>query len=130
MWHQIQRRDIYNRNGKAHRTTPNTMRSKFEIKAQKELESQNWIVDYKCRPFRVPKDYNVDFMGLFDLMAYRAGDPLRLISVKGTAGVPSAHRQAIENFTVSLGGVQKEIWTYRKLVGSKNRFTPRKEIIE
>ena len=106
------------------------MRSKFEIKAHKELEKEGWRVDYKLRPRFAGSHYNTDYFNLFDLMAYRAGDPLRLISIKGKAGVPSAHRKAVENFIVSLGGVQKEIWTYRKLAGSRNRFTPRKEVIE
>ena len=105
-------------------------KSKFEVKAQKELEEQGWLVDWKIRPsgLRMPRGYNVDYFGLFDLMAYRAGDPVRLISIKGTMGVPSKHRKALEDFWLP-GGLQKEVWYYRKLKGYGNKFIPKKEII-
>ena len=47
-------------------------KSKFEVKAQKELEADGWLVDWKIRPsgFKNPKGYNVDYFGLFDLVAY------------------------------------------------------------
>jgi hypothetical protein len=103
------------------------MRSKYEIKAQKSLEKQGWTVDYKARPFRVPSNYQVDYFGLFDLIAYRAGDPLRWISIKGKAGVPSSHREEIEAFALPMGN-QKEIWQYRKLKGYR-KVMPKKQII-
>ena len=103
------------------------MRSKYEIKAQKSLEEQGWTVDYKSRPFRVPSNYSVDYFGLFDLLVYRAGDPLRWISIKGKAGVPSKHRKEIEEFWMPEGN-QKEIWRYRKLKGYRE-IMPKKEII-
>jgi len=106
-------------------------RSKFEIKAQKELEDQGYLVDWKIRPsgFKIPKGYRVDYFGLFDLIGYRAGDPLRFISVKGTMGILEKHRKEIENFWLPES-CQKEIWQYRKLKEYGNRFIPRKELIE
>ena len=102
-------------------------RSRFEIKCQKELEAEGWAVDYKMRPTRPNPHYNTDYFNIFDLLAYRAGDPLRMISIKGQAGVPSKHRQEIEDFFVPMG-IQKEIWQYRKLKGQGNRFIPKKTV--
>lgn len=101
-------------------------RSKYEKEAQKELESQNWIVDWKIRPTRPTKTYSVDYFNLFDLMAYRAGDPLRLIAIKGRGGVPQSLKRRIETFTVPVG-VQKEIWDYNPKRKSRR---VRKQIIE
>lgn len=104
-------------------------RSKFEIKTQKELEKQGYTVDYKLRPTRPSPHYNTDYFNLFDLIAYRAGDPIRWISVKGTMGLLAKHRQAIENFIMPMGN-QKEVWWYRKLKGYGNKFIPKKVIID
>ena len=87
-------------------------RSKYEKLAQTELESQGWLVDYKVRPRFPGRGYQVDFLGAFDLLAYRSGDPLRFISIKGHANVPSGHRKLIESFLFPIG-IQKEIWTYK-----------------
>ena len=91
------------------------MRSKYERKAQKILEEDGYLVDFKIRPssFRVPRGYMVDFFGLFDLCAYKLNNPLRWISIKGRAGIPSTHRQAIEAFKIPLGNI-KEIWSFSK----------------
>jgi len=86
-------------------------RSKYEIEAQKELEADGWRVDYKARPFRVPRNYNVDYFGLFDLLAHRNGNPIRWISIKGKAGIPGPHRRAVEGFWFPRGHI-KEIWQY------------------
>jgi hypothetical protein len=75
-----------------------------------------------------PRNYQVDYFGLFDLMAY-SPPIIRLIAIKGTAGVPKELRQAIENFQ-SPDQVVKEIWTYRKLAHKGNQFFVKKEIIE
>ena len=104
------------------------MRSKFEIRAQKELEEAGWKVDYKLRPPRSSPHYNTDYFNLFDLIAYKEGFPLRFISIKGQAGVSSSHRRAIESF-VAPEGVQKEIWQYRKLASDRRQLVPKKEII-
>lgn len=104
-------------------------RSKYEIRAHKELEDDGWIVDYKIRPsgFRNPRNYNVDYFSLFDLLAYKNG-MVRWIAIKGHGGVPRALRDAIE--TINMGDANvKEIWTYRKLKGYKKEQV-RKEIIE
>ena len=92
------------------------MRSPYEIKAHKYLEAEGYQVDYKIRPRIVPRKYNVDFFARFDLIAYKEGEPLRWISIKGHAGAPTAHQKAIKDFKMPEGN-QKEIWVYRK---SKN----------
>ena len=106
-------------------------RSKFERKAQKELEFDGYLVDWKIRPsgFKNPRNYNVDYFGLFDLLCYKFGEPLRFISIKGQAGVPSKHRKDIENFQLPKCCV-KEIWAYRKLASNKRKFVPRKDIVK
>src|SRR5690242_18762797 len=98
-------------------------RSKYEIKAHKESEAQGYEVDYKSRPGRPMRNYKTDFFNRFDLLAHRGDAPLRMISIKGHAGVPRAHRKAIEDFHVSIG-IQKEIWSY----GANKRV--RREVIE
>ncbi|QGH72338.1 MAG: hypothetical protein [Podoviridae sp. ctg2L5] len=94
-------------------------RSKFEIKAQKELEKEGYIVDWKLRPRFKNSHYNTDYFNLFDLLAYKANEPVRFISIKGTMGVLKQHRQEIEKFKAT--GIKKEAWWYRKLKGS-NKF--------
>ena len=102
-------------------------RSKFEIKAQKELEEQGYTVDSKAGMHRWSK--NNDYFHLFDLIAVRAGDFLRFIAIKGQAGVPSELRLKIMKFWLP-DNCQKEIWHYRKLKGHGNKFIPKKEIIK
>lgn len=97
------------------------MRSKFEILAEKELKSQGYQVDYKIRPRFTPRGYHTDYFDLFDLIAVRAGEPVRWISIKGQAGVPSDHAQAIINFFLPEGN-QKEVWQYRKLAKDRRKF--------
>lgn len=97
-------------------------RSKYEIIAQKELQADGWMVDYKARPFRCPRGYRIDFFGCFDLIAVKEHFPLRWISIKGHAGIPSAHRKELMELPLPAGN-RKEIWAY-KLDG-----TVKKEII-
>ena len=101
-------------------------RSKFEIKAQKELEGQGYIVDTKAGMNRWSR--NNDYFHLFDLLAVRAGEPLRFIAIKGQGGVPSKLKRGIESFWLPES-TQKEIWHYRKLKGHGNKFIPKKKII-
>jgi hypothetical protein len=89
-------------------------RSKYEIKAQKYLEKEGWKVDWKIRPRFPTRTYSVDYFNLFDLLAYKAGECLRFIAIKGHGGVPSELRVSIFKFLVP--GVIKEIWTF----GRKN----------
>jgi len=105
-------------------------RSKYEIKAQKELEANGWLVDWKIRPsgFKNPRGYAVDYFSLFDLMAWKPY-MIRFIAIKGHGGVPSALRKAIEDFQ-TCDHVVKEIWYYRKLAKDKRKNVARKEIIE
>lgn len=96
-------------------------RSPYERKAEHELEDQGYFVDWKARPFRVPKGYKVDFFGLFDLVAHKPGLLLRWISIKGHAGVPSKHRREVEAFSLADSN-QKEIWQWRKRLGWKKEI--------
>lgn len=86
------------------------MRSKYEIKAHKELEADGYIVDYKIRPSRFAKV--VDFFSLFDLIAVKKGKPVRWISIKGHAGAPRAHQAAIKAFPLPKSSNIKEVWVY------------------
>lgn len=89
------------------------MRSKYEKKADKELQEQGFETDYKARPFRTPRGYNVDYFGRFDLLAwYPDTGRLSFIAIKGHQGVPRALRKAIEEFSVR--SISKEIWTYNR----------------
>lgn len=98
------------------------MRSKYEIKAQKELEADGWRVDYKLRPRFANSHYNTDYFNLFDLLAHKEGI-VRWISIKGHGGVPKVHRDALTAFKMGSNNV-KEIWVYRE------DKTCRKDIIE
>lgn len=111
------------------------MRSKFEIRAQKELEADNWQVDYKIRSsgWKCPSNYQADYFGIFDLLAYSKGI-IRAITIKGQGGCPSSLRKAVEEFDAGDKFV-KEIWTYsqptkkgKRIKSAKYRI--RKEIIE
>lgn len=84
-------------------------RSKYEKRAHKELEKLGWAVDYKTRPTRVPRNYNVDFLGLFDLIAYKPGI-LRFISIKGVpSGGAVTNRAEIAQMELP-DGCTKEQW--------------------
>lgn len=99
-------------------------RSRFEIRAQKKLEEDGWFVDYKIRPRIVPKGYNVDFFGLFDLIAVRFPDePIRWISVKGK-GSHTAHRREVKKFDMPEGNV-KELWRYDRDPEDKRKLRRR-----
>jgi len=88
-------------------------RSKYEKKTQKTLEDQGWMVDWKIKPRRVPKTYQVDYFGLFDLVAVRTGDPIRWIAVKGKSGDYHLLRPKIIDFWLPEGN-SKELWRYTK----------------
>lgn len=84
------------------------MRSKYEIKAQKLLESEGWLVDYKPRSrFAFGK---VDFFNAFDLLAYKP-KKLRFISIKGHAGASKKHQNTIRSFVMPRG-CTKELWIW------------------
>ena len=106
------------------------MRSKFEIRADKMLKSEGYQVDYKMRPSRFPpKGYQVDYFGLFDLLAYKEGEPLRWISVKGTTNTTTENRRKIENFPMPEGNI-KEQWRFDRDPKNKRRIRCRKTIIK
>jgi len=84
-------------------------RSPYEKLAQDQLEKDGWKVDNKCGMGRWSK--NRDFFNIFDLVAVKKGFPVRWISIKGLAGVPSWHRKEVEAFWFPLKGHIKEIWS-------------------
>lgn len=87
------------------------MRSKYEIRAQQELQAEGYTTDYKIRPSKfVPRGYKVDFFGCFDLIAYKPGEPfVRWISIKGMAGNRGANKEEIKLIVLPEGN-QREIW--------------------
>lgn len=87
------------------------MRSKYEIKAQKELEAEGWTVDNKAGMGRFAK--NRDFFNTFDLVAVKRGCELRWISIKGHNRGNREHRDGISNFWLPNGNV-KELWYWPK----------------
>lgn len=87
------------------------MRSKYEIKAQKELEGEGYIVDYKIRPSRFYQGQVIDFFGLFDLIAVKKGQSIKWISIKGHGGVAVQHQKDIRSFWLPPGNT-KEIWQW------------------
>lgn len=86
-------------------------RSIYEVKCQKELEAQGYQVEWKMRRSWMMRRgvYNQDFFNLFDLLAYKKGEPFRWISCKGKAGIPGAHRKEVEEFWMPPYNI-KEIW--------------------
>lgn len=89
------------------------MVSKYESMARKELRDQGWTIEWKARPARIMRSYSVDFFGLFDIMAYRIGDPIRFIQIKSAkSGGVSEIRRRIKDFWLPEGNVQKELWIY------------------
>lgn len=83
------------------------MRSKYEIRAQKELEAEGWLVDNKAGMGRHAR--NRDFWNLFDLVCVKRRVGVRYISIKGLKGIPSDHRKQIKDFWLPAG-CSKEIW--------------------
>lgn len=93
------------------------MRSKYEVKAQKDLEKEGYIVDNKAGMGRWAK--NRDFWNLFDLVAVKPGEPMRWISIKGTVGLLKSLKAEIGAFWMPPEN-QKELWCRSK--SSKTRI--------
>jgi hypothetical protein len=91
------------------------MRSKYEVKAQKDLEAEGWRVDNKAGMSRWSQ--NRDFFNLFDLVAVKKDLPMRWISIKGRQGIPGQHKKDIIAFWLPEGNI-KEVWYRSK--GKKN----------
>lgn len=84
------------------------MVSKYEIKAQKELEALGFRVDNKRGASRWTK--NRDFWNLFDLCCISPDKKfIHWISIKGKAGIPGAHLKEIKDFILPPNNI-KEIW--------------------
>lgn len=86
-------------------------RSKYEIKTQKALEAEGWLVDNKAGMARFSK--NRDYWHMFDLVAVKKGFPLRFIAVKGESGGYVPLTEALKEFWLPEGCV-KELWRYPK----------------
>lgn len=87
------------------------MRSKYEIKAQKELEAEGYRVDNKAGMSRWSS--NRDFWNLFDLVCVKRGEPMRWISIKGHGGNYRENIKAIEEFWLPENNT-KEQWRWPK----------------
>lgn len=88
-------------------------RSKYEIKAQKMLEADGYEVDYKIRPRFVPRNYNVDYFNLFDLLAINKTNRLRAISIKGVETSLKDHKEALVDFVQRyMPDMQCELWRF------------------
>lgn len=87
------------------------MRSKYEIKAQKELEAEGYLVDNKAGMGRFAK--NRDFFNLFDLVAIKKNEPIRYISIKGRGHAWGENKTKIEKFWLPEF-CRKEQWRWHK----------------
>lgn len=92
------------------------MRSKYEKKAHKELEEDGYFVDYKIRPRFVGKHYYVDFLGAFDLIAFKEGEPfIRWISIKGVnSGGRYKNIEEIKALKLPPGNRKEQWWIKKK----------------
>jgi len=95
------------------------MRSRFEIRAQRELEIDGYFVDYKMRPSRITRGYNTDYWNLFDLIAWKPGI-LRFISIKGKS-CPAKHKRDLALFKLPKG-CTSELWRYDKQLNDKRKI--------
>ena len=84
-------------------------RSKYEIKAQKSLEKEGYLVDNKAGMSRWSA--NRDFWHLFDLVAIKKGKKLRYIAIKGHGGGYSELREKLKVFWMPKSCI-KELWRY------------------
>ena len=98
--------------------------SKYELKAQHELEADGWTVDYKRGMTRFAKMR--DFFNLFDIVAIKKGEPIRYIAIKGHHGGYNLLRPLIEKFWMPPC-CQKELWRYS--ISKKYKGQPIKTII-
>lgn len=87
------------------------MVSKFEQLARRELRAAGYLIDWKIRPQRPMRGYSVDYFNLFDMLAYKEGEPLRMIQIKSKKSPTVPIRKAIKAFVLPQG-IQKELWIY------------------
>lgn len=98
------------------------MRSRFEKRAQKDLEQEGYFVDWKLRPSMANPHYNTDYWHLFDLLAWRPGE-LRFISIKGKS-CPKKHKDDLKKFKVPRG-VAIELWVHDRDLKDKRKIRRR-----
>ena len=98
------------------------MRSKYEIRAHKELELNGYFVDYKLRPSMPNPHYATDYFHLFDLLAWKPGE-LKMISIKGKS-CPKKHKDDLSLFSVPQG-VSVELWRYDREPKMKSKIRKR-----
>ena len=92
------------------------MRSKYEIRAQKELERDGWVVDNKAGMAFYAK--NRDFFHLFDLVAVKRGEKIRYIAIKGQSGGYKDLAPKIQAFWMPDCCI-KELWRWPKKTDRK-----------
>ena len=102
------------------------MRSRYEIKAQKELEADCWLVDNKAGMSRFSK--NRDYWHKFDLIAVKKALGMKFIAIKGhnTGSVITSLRGQIQAFWTPKG-ISKELWRWPKRKIKKESWV--KEVI-
>ena len=83
------------------------MRSRFEIRAQREAEKEGYFVDFKARTSRPMRGYNQDYFNLYDLILWKQGE-LRFISIKGKS-CPAKHKKDLALFKLPKG-CSSELW--------------------
>lgn len=93
------------------------MRSKFEKRAQRILQKQGYLVDWKLRPSTPSPFYATDYFNLFDLLAFKPSEPIRMISVKGKS-VPRSHQEALKSFLCT--GCSVELWSFDRNPKKRN----------
>lgn len=98
------------------------MRSRFEIRAQRDLEQEGYFVDWKLRPSMPSPHYNTDYWNLFDLLVWKPGE-LRFISIKGK-NCPKKHKDDLKKFKVPPG-VKIELWMHDKDLKDKRKIRRR-----
>ena len=98
------------------------MRSKFELRAQRELEQDGYFVDWKLRPSMPSPAYNTDYFNLFDLLAWKPGE-LRMISIKGKT-CPKPHKDHLKQFRLPAG-ISVELWMFDKQLIDKRKIRRR-----
>ena len=99
------------------------MRSRFEIRAQREAEADGYFCDFKIRPSRVMKNAPVDYWHLYDLILWKPGE-LRFVSIKGKS-CPAQHKKDLAAFKLPKG-VTSELWRYDR--DPKNKRNLRRRI--
>lgn len=98
------------------------MRSKFELRADRELQIEGYYTDYKARISVPMRGYNQDYFHLYDLIAWKPGE-LRFISVKGKT-CPAKHKKDLAAFKLPAG-CTSELWMFDRQLKDKRKIRRR-----